>query len=235
MGAYKERIAPLIREHEAQKRKLATNNDMRRLLERYTSLIDAEITAAMIAISYLFEPREMDEIVGRFTIVLSEIQRRILLQEILDQVDEIYPETLRSLDIGVDDILDEYEENNLEFLPQTIPVEYEERVRAGILEGLVSGLTATAIASELAEFGHMADRRADFIAHDQTGSLYNELCEKRQRNVGILHFIWVTMDDDRVRLEHALLHGRVFSWLFGANGLYPGLEYGCRCKARAKL
>jgi SPP1 gp7 family putative phage head morphogenesis protein len=44
-------------------------------------------------------------------------------------------------------------------------------------------------------------------------------------------FRWITVGDHKVRAEHRHLHGKVFRWDTGYNGLYPGDDYGCRCIA----
>lgn len=52
-------------------------------------------------------------------------------------------------------------------------------------------------------------------------------------------FRWRTETDASVRPEHERLHGRIFSWEEGANGIWPGSErskphdHNCRCWAEA--
>lgn len=48
-------------------------------------------------------------------------------------------------------------------------------------------------------------------------------------------FRWVTKGDGKVRETHAELDGKVFDWATGANGLYPGQDYNCRCIAEPVL
>ena len=40
-----------------------------------------------------------------------------------------------------------------------------------------------------------------------------------------------SVGDNRVREKHRQLEGKIFSWGTGANGLYPGQDYQCRCWA----
>jgi len=44
-------------------------------------------------------------------------------------------------------------------------------------------------------------------------------------------YIWRTSGDDKVRHEHAVREGKVFSWDNPPEGGHPGEEYGCRCMA----
>jgi SPP1 gp7 family putative phage head morphogenesis protein len=47
--------------------------------------------------------------------------------------------------------------------------------------------------------------------------------------------VWVTDKDNKVRLEHAMLEGKVFTWEKGADGLYPVQDINCRCTSTAVL
>jgi len=44
-------------------------------------------------------------------------------------------------------------------------------------------------------------------------------------------YIWRTSRDDKVRHEHAVREGKVFSWNTSPEGGHPGEAYGCRCMA----
>jgi len=242
MAAYHDKIVPLIREYDTRKKKLAINSsrEMRRLLERYTSMIEVEIETAMLAIEELWQPIVIADVVRQFTETMSEIQRRILLTEILEQTG-VLPD-LYNLNEGVEQIVYEYEKNNLDFLPETIAPEYGSRVRDRIMDAVRVGAGLIAIGALVNECYQIAQRRAENIAVDQTYEMYQVLCEVRQTNLGIDSFVWLTMEDNAVRPSHARLHGRVFSWAEGAKGagkdgqdIWPGGhapdegDWGCRC------
>jgi uncharacterized protein with gpF-like domain len=83
---------------------------------------------------------------------------------------------------------------------------------------------------------------ARFTAHQQV-TMFNSLSSKlRYQNLGITEAIWQTAGDgDRVRVAHQDRSGKRFDL---AKGLYsavdkktilPGIDYGCRCRARPVL
>lgn len=71
--------------------------------------------------------------------------------------------------------------------------------------------------------------RSALIARDQVGKFFGQLSQYRQLDVGIEDFIWDAVMDERTRPSHAILNGKTFSWAKGADGIYPGMEYQCRC------
>lgn len=81
---------------------------------------------------------------------------------------------------------------------------------------------ADTIATRLGLFAGLAAR-----------DIYGEGTALRQTEVGIIDFIWKTVRDDRVREEHELLEGSIFSWASGGDPSegFPGEPYGCRCAA----
>ena len=251
--AFAEKIAPIIREYQSKIKKLdiKTNADrdkekeaeMQKILFQYSGMIEHEIAAAMFAINQLWEPQYLEEVVARFTEALSEAQRRILMTEIFEEIGKTNPviaENIEHIDDGIGKIVEEYNENNLKFLPEIMPAEYGERVKTEIVENFKIGLGLNALSALLMEIGNIAVRRGEFVAHDQTETLYAELTATRQTDVGIGFFTWETMRDSSVRPSHALLDGNIYSWFEGAVGagedgadIFPGEEYGCRCIARA--
>jgi len=245
IGAYRTKIAPIIRRYEAEKskvEKLATNSadeELEKILERYSGLIAVEIAAVLYAMEALFEPQAIGDIVSRFTSAVSEAQRRILLAEMMEEIGYINRDARDNMDYGVDEIVSEYLGNNLEFLSQTIPAEYAERANRSILDGMCKGLGVMAIGAGLQLYAEMSERRAEFIAHDQTNDLYLDLCERRQKNMDCESFEWVQRPHlSKVpRPEHTKRNGNVYRWDTGADdGLdewrYPGEGYGCNCIPR---
>lgn len=79
-------------------------------------------------------------------------------------------------------------------------------------------------------------KRARVIARDQLGKLSGQVQRYRQKEAGVTHYIWRTMEDGRVRPEHALLDGKKISWdapPAEANYNHPGGDFQCRCYAEA--
>jgi SPP1 gp7 family putative phage head morphogenesis protein len=56
-----------------------------------------------------------------------------------------------------------------------------------------------------------------------------EINERRQRQLGVTHFIWRTLDDPKVRTTHAERDDRLFSWDDRFSDGHPGHGYNCRC------
>jgi SPP1 gp7 family putative phage head morphogenesis protein len=72
---------------------------------------------------------------------------------------------------------------------------------------------------------------ADWLAH----RFVVEINERRQRQLGVTHYIWRSQDDGKVRPAHAERDDRVFAWddIF-ADGP-PGHSYNCRCNAEPAI
>jgi SPP1 gp7 family putative phage head morphogenesis protein len=62
-----------------------------------------------------------------------------------------------------------------------------------------------------------------------------QINERRQRQLGVTHFIWRTQDDEKVRAAHAERDDRVFSWQDGFPDGAPGHGYNCRCVAEPAI
>ena len=55
--------------------------------------------------------------------------------------------------------------------------------------------------------------------------------QAQDQEAGRVIYRWRTMEDSRVRSEHAKRHGRLFAWSRPPEGGHPGEDYGCRCRA----
>lgn len=62
-----------------------------------------------------------------------------------------------------------------------------------------------------------------------------EINERRQRQLGVTHFIWRTQDDGQVRAAHAERDDRVFCWQDEFPDGAPGHGYNCRCVAEPAI
>jgi SPP1 gp7 family putative phage head morphogenesis protein len=62
-----------------------------------------------------------------------------------------------------------------------------------------------------------------------------EINERRQRQLGVTHFIWRTQDDEKVRAAHVERDDTVFSWQDGFPDGAPGHSYNCRCVAEPAI
>lgn len=116
-------------------------------------------------------------------------------------------------------------------LIKTIGTEYHNRIDSIVLQGARRGQQIQEMASQIAEVGDVSIRRAKFIARDQLGSIHGDLVKRRQTEAGLKRFRWRDSDDQRVRRSHERYDGQIFTWKEGANGLWPGTDYNCRCTA----
>lgn len=62
-----------------------------------------------------------------------------------------------------------------------------------------------------------------------------EINERRQRDLGVTHYIWRTQDDPKVRTTHAERDDRLFSWDDRFSDGHPGHGYNCRCTAEPAI
>ena len=114
-------------------------------------------------------------------------------------------------------------------LPTRLHPEIEGIVRRGVMNGAsVKDLTAQI----KARYG-VTDYRAKLIAQDQTLKLNADLTRYRLQSVGVKEYVWRSVQDSRVRPEHADRNGETYSWKAGAGGEHPGQPVRCRCRAEA--
>lgn len=116
-------------------------------------------------------------------------------------------------------------------LVTTIPEGHLARVRNATLRGLNSGQTVEQIAAEIERITRATENQAKLIAEDQVQKLDGALTRVRQVDLGITHYIWRTVGDDRVRPAHRRRNGRRFSWNNPPPDGHPGQPVRCRCNA----
>lgn len=129
-------------------------------------------------------------------------------------------------------------------LIKSIPAKYLEEVQTLVMANMRAGMRPGYIEKALTEQYGITQRRAKFIAVDQTGKINGELAEKQQRAAGFEFFEWVDADDGRVRDRHweiantVTAYGKgIYRWdnlPLSSNGvpIKPGSDYRCRCIAR---
>lgn len=120
-----------------------------------------------------------------------------------------------------------------DFIEDRIP-----HMRRMVEQNLAEGGSTAMLAKKLeAEFG-LAQRKADFLADNETGLLVSKYRQIRYEAIGVQEYQWHSMEDERVRPDHAALEGRRFSFdnppiTDRATGRRnnPGEDYRCRCVA----
>lgn len=128
-------------------------------------------------------------------------------------------------------------------LIQSIPARYLEEVETLLIANMRSGMRPGYIVSALVDQYGITQRRAKFIARDQTGKIQGEINERQQRSAGFDYFRWLDSDDRRVRDRHRKIAEKVTAY---GPGVYrwdnlplsqdgvpirPGQDYNCRCTA----
>jgi SPP1 gp7 family putative phage head morphogenesis protein len=86
----------------------------------------------------------------------------------------------------------------------------------------------------------VSQRKAKFLARQETSLLLSKFRETRYRDAGAKRYKWSTSHDERVRKDHDDLHNKIYSWDMppvtnrrtGARN-NPGEDFGCRCTAIA--
>ena len=86
----------------------------------------------------------------------------------------------------------------------------------------------------------VSQRKAKFLARQETSLLLSKFRETRYAEVGVKRYRWSTAHDERVRSDHSHLNGKIFSFdsppvtntKTGARN-NPGEDFGCRCIAVA--
>lgn len=129
-------------------------------------------------------------------------------------------------------------------LIRTIPEQYLNQVENIVVTNARAGNRSSTIVSQLSEEFGVSQRRARFIARDQTAKVNGAVTQKRIEAAGFEFFQWVTSDDERVRDRHDEIAERVTAY---GRGIYrydnpplsdrgtpilPGVDYGCRCGQR---
>lgn len=135
------------------------------------------------------------------------------------------------------DLIERFVAENVALIT-SIPDEYLGRVHQTVMRAWEQGAGRRAISEILAPLVDTDNspivKRARLIARDQIGKLTGQIQRYRQQQTGITHYIWRTMEDSRVRHNHAALDGQTFSWdapPAEANYNHPGGDFQCRCYA----
>lgn len=109
--------------------------------------------------------------------------------------------------------------------------EYTHKIESIIYEGIKDGSSYKTIREQLEEQIGMSQRRAKFIAVDQSGTLFGQMTAQRHKNMGVMKFKWRTSKDERVRDYHKVLEDKIFSYEDPPSVGLPGEDFHCRCIA----
>jgi SPP1 gp7 family putative phage head morphogenesis protein len=130
--------------------------------------------------------------------------------------------------------LERFTEENVRLI-KSIPSKYFSEIEKLVVEGVSSGRRWENLAEDIEERFSVAESSARLVARDQVGKFYGEVAKARQAELGITSYVWRTMNDERVRPEHAEREGERFEWSDPPEDGNPGHAINCRCFAEPDL
>lgn len=117
-------------------------------------------------------------------------------------------------------------------LIKSIHSQYLDKVQNAVTQSLVKGTRNKDLVQQIKDIGKTTEKRAAFIARDQSSKLNAALTQARHEEVGIKKYMWSTSGDERVRESHAEKDGKVFEYANPpADTGHPGHDFNCRCVA----
>ena len=113
-------------------------------------------------------------------------------------------------------------------------------LRDQVQSNAFGGKRASALVDMIRHSYGVSNRKAKFLARQETSLMMSKFRETRYKGIGITKYRWSTSHDKRVRHDHRHLDGKVFSWddppvtnrETGARN-NPGEDFNCRCIAVA--
>jgi SPP1 gp7 family putative phage head morphogenesis protein len=189
--------------------------------DRIRRLVEAASRAAELAT----EPTAVERLAREFALKTSTHQRRQLAKQTRAAlgVDVFADER------GVSALIDSWAAENAALI-RSVSQRVIDEVALASTRAVSAGTLWPDLAKEIEGRVGLGEKRSRLIARDQVGKLYGQVNAQRQRNLGVEHFIWRTVNDQRVRPRHAAIEGERFPLDGGhpAEGL-PGQPVLCRC------
>ena len=116
-------------------------------------------------------------------------------------------------------------------LIKSLPTRLHPELEGIIRRGVMNGASVKQLSKEIKARYGVTEYRARLIAQDQTLSLNADLTRYRLQSVGVKRFIWRSVQDSRVRPEHAEYNGKEYAWDKPPPDGLPGQPVRCRCRA----
>lgn len=212
------REAALVQGNQTRMDAASWSDDVTLVTDRAKGLF-FQISAPMATVA--------ETVAGRINTTNARTWQRSMTQAVGTPLFQIEP--------GLDAMLKAFVNENvglIKNLSEDTAKQIAEQIYNGVRDGRTSKQIANAILRKTdldkGTFNKIRTR-ADFIARDQVGKLNGQITRMRQTNLGLTRYVWRTMRDEKVRLEHARREGIVFDWNKPPIGGHPGEDYGCRC------
>lgn len=117
-------------------------------------------------------------------------------------------------------------------LIKSIRSQYLDKVQNAVMQAMVKGTLNKDLSAQIKDLSKTTEKRAMFIARDQSSKLNAALTQARHEDVGIKKYMWSTSLDERVRDSHADKEGQIFEYTNPpADTGHPGHDFNCRCVA----
>jgi SPP1 gp7 family putative phage head morphogenesis protein len=154
-----------------------------------------------------FRPREVSALAEKFAKRTGDFNRVQLDRQVRQAVGVPF----ESIEKPIRDLVPIFAKTNVE-LVKTVPERYHDRLAADVREAFETGMHPETLAERFVELDDMAENDARRIARDQIGKLNANFNQERQEAMGVTEYDWHTVNDQRVRDNHAFLDGQRFSW-----------------------
>lgn len=132
--------------------------------------------------------------------------------------------------------------NNLEYYIRKWTDQEIVKLREDIQPLVMAGYRTDSLEKIISRHKGVSERKAKFLARQETRLLVAEYTKNRMKQAGISRFRWHTVLDGRERPEHKALNGQIFAFdelpiidaRTGEKGM-PGQAFNCRCWAEAVI
>lgn len=121
------------------------------------------------------------------------------------------------------------------------------RIHDAVQEHMVNSRTVTALRRELKNINASISNRIDLISVNEVSRFNTAVTKYRSSSNNSSEYIWITRRDNKVRTSHAVLDGKVCSWLdeaiyrekgdvwrskssIGGVQKHVGEDFNCRCE-----
>lgn len=125
------------------------------------------------------------------------------------------------------------------FLIKSIQRQHLDAIANIVFQNFQAGKRSSNIIKDIQAYG-VSEKRAKFIARDQTAKVNSDLSRTRMEDLGYKYFKWVDVGDGRVRSSHKQIANAKTPYGIGVyrfddppiihgEKMYPGTDYQCRC------
>jgi len=109
------------------------------------------------------------------------------------------------------------------------------KLRQEVLSNVTAGNRFGSLVSTIQANYQVSRNKAKFLARQETSLAVANMRQQRYADAGVVSYRWSSSGDERVRLRHKELNGKIFQFsdppMSGENGEpgNPGEPFGCRC------